>query len=144
MPEVIRINMKDPLYQKERLLRNRVLLRPIGIPDFGWEMNDPRAWHFVAIESGHLIGCVLLVPMDDMNTKAQLTQMAVDDSCQKTGVGRLLVQELIDFAKSEGIREIEIHSRSTVTQFYERFGFEVFGPEFEEVGISHRYMSKRL
>ena len=32
-----RIEIDDPLYQQERDLRNRILLRPIGIPDFGWE-----------------------------------------------------------------------------------------------------------
>jgi predicted GNAT family N-acyltransferase len=144
MPEIIRIDMKNPLYQKERELRNKVLLRPIGIPDFGWEMNDPAAWHFVAMNKSVLIGCVLLVPMDTEIPKGRLIQMAVDHDWQGKGIGKLLVRSLIDFAISEGIKEIEIHSRAEVTSFYEQLGFKVFGDEFEEVGIKHRLLQLKI
>ena len=144
MPDIIRIDMKNPLYQKERELRNKVLLRPIGIPDFGWEMNDPRSWHFVAMDKTALIGCVLLVPLDKNKTKGQLIQMAVENSWQGKGVGKLLVWSLIKFAQSKGLKEIEIHSRSEVTTFYEQFGFKVYGEEFEEVGIKHKLLNLKI
>ncbi|MDH3323954.1 MAG: GNAT family N-acetyltransferase [Flavobacteriaceae bacterium] len=136
--------MKDPFYQKERLLRNKILLRPIGIPDFGWEKNDAKSWHFVAIDDLELIGCVVLLPLDTENKKAQLIQMAVDDSRQGQGIGRLLVEALIEFSKKIGLEEIQIHSRSNVTSFYTHLGFDIFGNEFEEVGVKHRYMRMYL
>ena len=144
MPDVIRIDMKNPLYQKERELRNKVLLRPIGIPDFGWEMNDDASWHFIAMNESELIGCVLLVPSDTNKTKGQLIQMAVETNWQGKGIGKLLVQSLIKFAQSNGLKEIEIHSRSEVTSFYEQFGFKVYGDEFEEVGVKHRLLSLKI
>lgn len=144
MPEIIRIDMENSLYQKERELRNNVLLRPIGIPDFGWEMNDPISWHFVAMDKSALIGCVLLVPMDTEISKGQLIQMAVNNDWQGKGIGKLLVRSLIDFAISIGIKEIEIHSRAEVTSFYEQLGFKVFGDEFEEVGIKHRLLHLKI
>lgn len=144
MPEVIRIEMENPLYQKERELRNEILLRPIGIPDFGWEMNDHKSWHFVAMEKSKLIGCVLLVPLDEKILKGQLIQMAVDRDWQGKGIGKLLVQSLISFAASTGIKEIEIHSRAEVTPFYEQLGFHVYGDEFEEVGVKHRLLNLKI
>ena len=138
MPDIRRIDMENPLYQKERELRNKVLLRPIGIPDFGWEMNDSVSWHFVAMDKSELIGCVLLVPIDTEISKGQLIQMAVETDWQGKGIGKLLVRSLIAFAVSQGIKEIEIHSRAEVTSFYEQLGFQVFGDEFEEVGVKHR------
>ena len=140
MIQINRIDIQDPIYQKERELRNKILLRPIGIPDFGWEMNDKKSWHFVAMDEDELIGCVVLVPLDERNEKAQLIQMAVDDSCQGKGIGRLLVKTLIEFSKTAGISEIQIHSRSDITSFYIHLGFEIFADEFEEVGIKHRHM----
>lgn len=140
MPQILKINMEDPLYQKERELRNEVLLRPIGIPDYGWEMNDAKSWHFVAIEESSLIGCVLLVPLNPQLNRAQLAQMAVARSWQGKGIGRLLVESLIDFAASKRIEEILIHSRAEVTSFYEQLGFQIYGDEFEEVGIKHHRM----
>lgn len=144
MISIKRITTSDPLYQQERELRNRILLRPIGIPDFGWEMNDDKSWHFVAVKGQKVLGCVILVPQDDKSDKAQLIQMAVESTWQGKGLGRLLVLALIKFAKQIQLSEIVIHSRSNITSFYEHLGFEIFGEEFEEVGIKHRYMRMAL
>ncbi len=136
--------MNDPLYQKERELRNRILLRPIGIPDFGWEKHDHKSWHFAALEDEELIGCVVLVPLDEKNNKSQLIQMAVDTHHQGKGIGRLLVDALISFARSKNINEIQIHSRSDITSFYSHLGFAIYGDEFEEVGVKHQHMKMEL
>ena len=140
MVHIKRIDLEDPLYQQERLLRNKILLRPIGIPDFGWEKNDTKSWHFVALDELDLVGCVVLVPLDEQNKKAQLIQMAVDNEWQGQGLGRLLVDALLEFAKKMKLREIQVHSRSDITSFYTHMKFEIYGDEFEEVGVKHRHM----
>ncbi|MGB5323483.1 GNAT family N-acetyltransferase [Lutimonas sp.] len=144
MPEIIRIEMDDPRYQKERELRNKILLRPIGVPDYGWEMNDKNSWHFIAVEGAKVIGCVILYPLNEEKSKAQLMQMAVDHSWQGKGIGKLLVKALLNFATTRRIKEIEIHSRADVTTFYEQLGFQVYGKEFEEVGIKHRLLNRKI
>lgn len=144
MLKIKRISMSDPLYQQERDLRNRILLRPIGIPDFGWEKNDEKSWHFVAVENHKVRGCVVLVPLDDKPDKAQLIQMAVETNWQGKGLGKELVSALRKFAQEIDISEIRIHSRSNITAFYEQMGFEITGEEFEEVGIKHRHMRMLL
>jgi predicted GNAT family N-acyltransferase len=142
MISIKRIHIQDPLYQLERELRNKILLRPIGVPDYGWEKNDWKSWHFVAVENNDVIGCVVLVPLDGKKKKTQLIQMAVDISRQGNGIGKKLIEELLNFCESQSIAEIEIHAREDVVSFYEKYGFEVFGEPFEEVGIRHRYMRK--
>ena len=144
MLHITRIAMQHPLYQQERELRNKILLRPIGIPDFGWEMNDSESWHFVAIDNSKIIGCVLLVPLDENLQTGQLIQMAVDQGWQGKGVGKKLVKDLLIFAKTKGFTEIVIHSRSDVTTFYEALGFKTFGDEFEEVGVAHQHLRMSL
>lgn len=144
MIRIKRIDTKDPLYQKERQLRNEILLRPIGIPDFGWEHHDAISWHFVALDEHELIGCVVLVPLDEKGEKSQLIQMAVDKTRQGEGIGRLLVENLIRFAKKTGVHEIRIHSRSDVSSFYSHLGFERYGKEFKEVGVKHVHMRMAL
>lgn len=139
-----RITLEDPLYQQERNLRNRILLRPIGIPDFGWEHNDNSSWHFVATKDDQVIGCVVLVRLDEGATKTQLIQMAVEQEFQGHGVGRMLVEQLIAFALKNKVQEIEIHARDEVTAFYEQLGFEIVGEPFYEVGIKHRHMRMRF
>lgn len=144
MPTILRIDTKHPFYQEERELRNEVLLRPIGIPDYGWEMNDEQSWHFVAVEDTDLIGCVLLAPLKEGHKRAQLLQMAVKNSWQGKGIGKDLVLSLLSFARSIDLKEIEIHSRTEVTSFYTQLGFQPFGQPFEEVGIQHQMLSLKL
>ncbi len=144
MLKIIRIDMQHPLYQDERELRNIILLRPIGIPDFGWEMYDSNSWHFAAVSNSKIVGCVLLVQLDQTLGKSQLIQMAVDKNWQGKGVGKQLVNTLIKFAKTQRISEIDIHSRADVTSFYEALGFNSYGAIFEEVGVQHQHLTMIL
>ena len=135
------IDMQHPLYQEERELRNRVLLRPYNLPDYGWEMKDPMAWHFLAIDEGRVIGCVLLAPLNEEKTRVQLMQMAVDDTYQGKGIGKRLVDGVKEFARQQGINWIKCHARENAIPYYQKQGFVIYGEEFEEVGIRHRYMA---
>ena len=139
-----RISIDNPLYQLERELRNRVLLRPIGVPDYGWEMHDRKSWHFVALDGENVVGCVVLVPLDNTDRKTQLIQMAVTRSFQGKGIGTGLISELIKFAKSQGIKEIICHARENAVPFYLKLQFEVYGEPFQEVGILHRHMKRNV
>lgn len=134
------IDTKNDLYQLERELRNKILLRPIGIPDHAWEMHDEKSWHFVAIENDNVIGCVVLVPLNQEQTKTQLMQMAVETNQQGKGIGKLLVNELLAFSKSKRIKEVVCHSRDNAVPFYLSLGFEIYDDPFVEVGIHHYHM----
>ena len=134
------IETSNPLYQQERILRNKVLLQPIGIPDFGWEMKDSTATHFVACKSNKVIGCVLLHPEQEQQERAQLMQMAVDPLWQSKGIGGQLIEELVSYCQIQGIKEVFCHSRANVVKFYQKLGFTTYGDPFEEVGIFHRKM----
>jgi predicted GNAT family N-acyltransferase len=138
------IDTKNALYQMERKLRNKILLRPIGIPDHAWEMHDEKAWHLVAVENDVVLGCVVLVPLDPGQKKAQLMQMAVETNQQGNGVGKLLVNELLSFCKSKGIQEVVCHSRENAVPFYLNLGFEIYDEPFVEVGIKHSHMRINL
>lgn|SRR5690606_19348553 len=130
----------DPHYPAMRELRNRILLRPIGLRDGAWEMHDKESWHFVALENDRVIGCAVLVPLHDKPKHAQLMQMAVDTEFQGKGVGKLIVKEMICFASTNELQEISCHSRAKAVDFYAKLGFEVYGEVFEEVGVPHRHM----
>lgn len=138
------ITTSERLYALEQELRNKILLRPIGIPDHAWEMHDEKSWHFVALENENVIGCVVLVPLDGGKTKTQLMQMAVETDQQGKGIGKLLVNRLLAFSQSVGIREITCHARENAVPFYVSLGFEIYGSPFDEVGIQHYHMRKDL
>ena len=134
------INTTNSFYLLEQDLRNRILLRPIGVPDHAWEMHDKKAWHFVAVENDVVIGCVVLNPLNPEKTKTQLMQMAVETNQQGKGIGKLLVKELLSFCMSNGIKEVVCHARDNAVPFYLILGFEIYDEPFVEVGIPHEHM----
>ena len=144
MITIQRIETSNPLYQLETDLRNRILLRPIGVPDHAWEMHDQKAWHFVAVESDAVIGCVVLNPLNPEKTKTQLMQMAVETDQQGKGIGKLLVKELLSFCNANGIKEVVCHARDNAVPFYLNLGFEIYDEPFVEVGIPHEHMRIRV
>ncbi|MCL6219703.1 GNAT family N-acetyltransferase [Zunongwangia pacifica] len=144
MISVKNINITSPQYQQMRELRNKVLLRPLGIPDHSWEMHDARSWHFVALQDDQVIGCAVLVPSEENKTSAQLIQMAVAPEAQGKGIGQLLLKEIIAFAKRKSLQEIHCHSRQYTVNFYKKAGFTIYGDTFTEVGIPHNYMKLEL
>lgn len=138
--QVRRTTAADPLYDEERELRNAVLLRPIGQPDGAWEARDDRAHHYLAIDDGGVVGCLLCWPVEGRPGVGQLMQMAVSPERQGEGLGRQLVRALLDDAPRLGLHTITCHARANVVAFYERIGFVTFGEPFEEVGVAHRHM----
>ena len=135
-----RTTVSDPQYAEERELRNAVLLRPIGQPDGAWEGRDSDAHHYLALDDGVVVGCLLCWPVEGRPGVGQLMQMAVAADRQGQGIGRHLVQRLLGDAAELGLHTVTCHARADVVGFYERLGFEVFGEPFDEVGIAHRHM----
>ena len=143
--DIQQIDMNHALYQQERELRNSVLLRPIGIPDYGWEHNDSHCRHFVALAQGELIGCVLLRPHQQGVLKvAQLSQMAVHPDRRGLGGGRLLIAKLTELATELNLSFIYCHARSDVVEFYLKNGFLSYDSPFTEVGILHQRMKLHI
>lgn len=136
MIEVRIIDLKKDvlLYKEQRELRNKILLRPIGMPDYGWEMFDSESFHFIALSNNEVAGCALLCPKED---SAKLMQMAVDDSFQNKGIGQAIVAKILEFSKTKKIKNIFCHSRENAVSFYEKCGFRTFGEVFKEVEINH-------
>lgn len=135
--------MSSSEYEQSRVLRNKILLAPIGQPDGAFEMHDHQCTHIVAVdESRGVIACVVLKP--EHEGVGRLMQMAVASSAQRTGVGSKLVRYLCEQALDEGYSEVICHARDDVTGFYSELGFVEFGEPFVEAGIGHINMRYKL
>ncbi|QDS96810.1 GNAT family N-acetyltransferase [Adhaeretor mobilis] len=113
------------------------------------ELDDADVSHMAAWdESGRLLGVGRL----QLNTRseAQIRFMAVEEDCQRQGVGQALVRRLEQIAREQGATSIILNARSTVTGFYERLGYTVVAQgvamfEDSPTGpVEHTRMSKQL
>ena len=75
---------------------------------------------------------------------ARIGRMAVLRPLRGQRIGDAVLAALVDAARERGEREVVLHAQLSAVPFYRRAGFEVCGPVFEEAGIAHIDMSRRL
>ena len=71
-------------------------------------------------------------------------RMAVLSPWRGHGVGAALLEALVEAARAAGIVEVDLNAQCTAAGFYERLGFRTAGEPFDEVGIPHVRMVRRL
>ena len=137
---VVEIEFGSELYREERLLRDEMLRKPIGLalPE---RMEDEGACrHFGLVKTGRLEACLIVVPREA--GVVQIRQMAVRAERQGRGLGRALMDAAEAAIRADGIDRIYLNARATAVGFYEKLGYRVVGKPFTEVGIPHRRMEK--
>lgn len=124
-------------------LRRAVLRRPLGLDyspaDLAAESGDML---FAAYEDDRVVGVVMLRP--EAPGHGKLRQMAVAESMRGRRIGEQLVTALEKHARTLGTRHIGLASREVAVGFYERLGYTADGPQFTEVTVPHRHMSKNI
>jgi ElaA protein len=87
------------------------------------------------------VGCARLRTRGDA---AKIERVAVLAKRRRLGLGRALMEAAERAAAQRGHRRLVLHAQVAVIPFYERLGWEAYGPEFLEAGIPHRAMKKRV
>lgn len=140
-------------------LRERILRFPLGLSFSPEELERESADIHVAVfdqasvsatdaesdqarRHSRCLACLVLTPLARGSFK--MRQVAVDVAFQRSGLGTFLVRRAEEIAGSLGAGMIFCHAREPVVPFYQRLGYVVVGEWFEEVGIPHRRMERRL
>jgi predicted GNAT family N-acyltransferase len=115
---------------------------------------DAMAEHAVAVDDGRTVGTGRLVNGrigDDLRLVPGTTgavgtigRMAVAPELRGAGVGRALLDLLVERARSLGLPVAELHAQLHAKDFYERAGFTAFGEVYLEAGIEHVGMRREL
>jgi predicted GNAT family N-acyltransferase len=141
---ILNIEFATPEYDQTVQLRDKILRKPLGLyfseEQLATEFAD---FHLAAFTNDWVLrGCLVLTPQDEKTLK--MRQVAVDESVQKMGVGRQLVDASEALARQQGFRTIELNARETAVPFYLKLNYKIVGEQFEEVGIPHVKMKKIL
>lgn len=142
------ISVREVVFQGEGYdqlvqLRREVLRLPLGL-DFTPEQlaAEKDEIHLGLFEGDDLVACLQLVLKEP--GKVKMRQVAVHPKRQGMGLGRKLVEASEQLARERGWTEIELHARETAVPFYLSLGYFIAKEPFEEVGIPHRFMAKKL
>ncbi|GGX53898.1 GNAT family N-acetyltransferase [Streptomyces minutiscleroticus] len=134
-------------------VRKEVFVAEQGVPeDIEYDAYDAGALHVIAVrEDGTPLGTGRLLhgPGVAHKTGGDLTvgslgRLAVTREARGLGVGAALVRAVEDAARARGLAAVDLHAQTHALGFYERLGYEAYGPEFPDAGIPHRAMRRSL
>lgn len=94
-------------------------------------------------DTDQVIAYGILIPGE--NKVYQINQMVVSPSYQRQGLGKMIMQALIEKAKIEQARAIILEARTTAVDFYRKFDFEIVSREYpsKKTGVLHLTMLKK-
>lgn len=125
------------------LVRQEVFILEQGVPaELELDELDSSAANVLAYQDAHCIGTGRLVNLSAK--QAQIGRMAVLAKFRGKGIGKQILQKLVDLAASQGVLEIILHSQVSAIPFYGKLGFQAQGDVYEEAGIPHRNMMLTL
>ncbi|MGY1916287.1 GNAT family N-acetyltransferase [Blastococcus sp. SYSU DS0973] len=124
-------------------LRTRVFVVEQGVPpEIERDDADATAVHVLSRDdAGRVVATGRLVV--DGGT-ARIGRMAAAAEARGRGHGAAVLAELHRQAAGCGATEVELHAQLPARRFYERAGYTAVGEIYEEAGIAHVTMRRRL
>jgi predicted GNAT family N-acyltransferase len=123
-----------------RQVRSAVFIAEQGIPaTLEWDGLDVDCDHVLVRDQD---GCSLATGR--LMTDGRIGRMAVLAPWRNRGIGRQLLEAILELAGQRGLREVYLHAQLEVVPFYQMAGFRVCGEPFAEAGIRHVIMQRGL
>jgi predicted GNAT family N-acyltransferase len=124
-------------------IRRRVFIEEQHVPEaIELDSEDARAFHAIALRDGKPVGCGRYVEHGPGEIK--IGRMAALREFRGSGIGRAVLEFLIEVARNRGYTRAILHAQLTAEGFYLKQGFHPEGEVFEEAGIPHRAMTRDL
>jgi len=133
----------DSLPEGAFAVRDRVFVDEQDVPkDLEYDGRDADAVHALARDGDEAIGTGRLRTVD--GSTAKIERLAVLPRHRGRGIGRQLVETLEATARDRGLERIVLHAQVTAEGFYQSLGYETVSDVFQEAGMDHVEMEKRL
>ncbi len=120
-------------------LRHTVFVEEQGVPiEEEIDLMDEVATHMLATLNGVPTGTARV--LFDGET-AKIGRVCVLPQGRGTGLGAGLIEQGIAIARQRsGVTRVKLAAQVDALGFYEKLGFEAYGPVFDDAGIDHRDM----
>ena len=106
-------------------------------PDLdGRDLEDATRHVVLLDEDDRVVGTLRVLDDGDW---ARIGRVVVAPAARGRGLAALLMEAAMGLC---GDREVRLDAQTGMTRFYERYGFAVTGPEFDEDGIMHVPMAR--
>lgn len=100
-------------------------------PEEEWDAEDAISLHFVAYLQDQPVATARLLKNNSIG------RVAVMQSARGLGLGRQIMQAVIDQARAEQRESVKLSAQVHAIGFYQGLGFEVQGEQYLDCGIPH-------
>lgn len=129
---MIRTGSWDELQNDTKLIREQVFIQEQQIAaEDEWDVEDAVSLHFVVYDKDQPIATARLLQNNSVG------RVAVLKSHRGLGIGKLLMQQIIQQAKHEQREFLKLSSQVHAMQFYAGLGFKVEGEQYLDCAIPH-------
>jgi predicted GNAT family N-acyltransferase len=120
-------------------VRHAVFVIEQSIPaELEWDAADAGCQHVLARIGNRPVGTGRLTP------EGKIGRMAVLKDFRSQGIGAMMLAELVELARGNGLEHVYLNAQEAAVAFYARHGFIATGPGFLEAGIPHQRMERKL
>ena len=126
-------------------VRRTVFIEEQGVPEsIEMDGKDEAATHFLITDAtkDRPVGTARLRVLESAVAKPE--RVAIVPDYRGKQLGRLLMGLVESAARVKGCSRAVLHAQTRVENFYESLAYERVSDEFEEAGIPHVEMEKRL
>ena len=155
LPAMVRWAMEDDEVEAAFGVRRDVFVREQGYTE-EQEFDDaePMALHVIAQlvpgcattpgAARHLGAARLLLDSTEEPPIAYVSRLSVLKFARGKGLGRALVEFILEGAREMGCRRVRAGAQITALDFWERLGFHPTGEEYMDFHVPHEWTEKEL
>lgn len=111
-------------------------------PELDFDGQDETSEQILAYLNHQPVGTARLRYLDKKTAKIE--RLAVLSPARGLGIGQKIMEKAVDIAAQNNIQEVIIHAQEYIMNLHKKLGFEPEGDIFEEAGIPHVKMRKKL
>ncbi|QDL09229.1 GNAT family N-acetyltransferase [Brasilonema octagenarum UFV-E1] len=124
-------------------IRKSVFQEEQGLdPDLDFDGQDETSQQLIASLNGEYVGTARVRYLDDKTAKIE--RLAVLPVGRGYGIGKKIMEKAMEVIASKNIPEVVIHAQEYIKGLHQQLGFQEEGEVFEEAGIRHVTMRKKL
>jgi predicted GNAT family N-acyltransferase len=124
-------------------IRKSVFQEEQGVdPDLDFDGEDETCDQLIASLDKEYVGTARIRYLNE--TTAKIERLAVLPIARGYGVGKKIMQKALEVIDSKNIPEVLIHAQEYIKALYQQLGFQQEGEVFEEGGIRHVKMRKKV
>jgi predicted GNAT family N-acyltransferase len=102
---------------------------------------ENEATHFVLYDGERAVGAGRFRTIDGIG---KIERICVLPDYRNRGAGRLIMENIEQFARENGIAKTKLNAQTHAERFYEKLGYKTVSDIFMDAGIPHVTMIKQL